>query len=154
MSTSSRGYSVRRLYIHTVSRINVRKARRLRAGVFLALLLSAGLAAGAESDWPERVVTIEEMAPLTPMRFAVPRIRAEGEVRKPAILRVHVDARGDVRRAVLLESCGSPTHDEAALHAMRSMRFKPKTIDGVATDVTLVVPLHMPLSKRLPFQRW
>ena len=119
----------------------------LRSSHLCILLLTSGIAAHAANDWPERVVTIEEMKALAPMTFLVPRLRAKGEVKGPAVMRVHVDTEGVVRRVALLESCGSPAHDEAALHAMRSMRFAPKAVDGVPADVTLVVPLHLPVPK-------
>jgi TonB family protein len=110
--------------------------------------LAVGLAcAHAQSGWPERHVRIEDMKPLTRMKIAVPVVRQLGEVKGPVILRAHVDATGAVRRVALLESCGSTAHDEAALHAMRAMRFAPKVEDGEAVEVTLVVPLHLPLTK-------
>jgi TonB family protein len=114
-----------------------------------ALVLSfASFVVHAEAEWPTRIATIEEMKMLTPMRISVPGSRPRGEIRGPAVLRVHVDAEGKVRRAVLVESCGSAGHDEAALHAMRSVRFAPKLIDGEPTEVTLVLPLHLPLAKK------
>lgn len=72
---------------------------------------------------------------LAPMRISVPTMRPKGEVR------------GQV---VLLESCGSPAHDEAALHAMRAAKFAPHLVDGTPADVTVVVPLHLPRSRSAP----
>lgn len=118
--------------------------------IFLVCLfaLSVYIPSHAADEWPAHVVAIEEMKPLRPLRMAVPTDRVAGEVTGPVVLRVHVDPEGKVRRVALLESCGSPAHDEAALHAARSMLFAPKLVDGVATDVTLVVPFHLPLSKK------
>jgi TonB family protein len=113
----------------------------------LLLALPFAHSGWAAGEWPHPVVTIEEMTPLTPLRISVPWLRPKGEVTRPAILRVHVGTDGSVRRVALHESSGSPAHDEAALHGMRDMRFAPKLVEGEARDVTLVVPLHLPLSK-------
>lgn len=118
----------------------------LRPALVLGLLLAVAVP-GQADEWPTQVVGIEEMRMLTPMRIAVPRVRAKGEVKGPAVLRVHVDAEGLVHRTVLLESCGSSAHDEAAMHAMRAMRFAPKLVDGQPAAVSLVVPLHLPPRK-------
>ena len=115
---------------------------------FLILALSScALLAHADTEWPPRLVKVEEMKMLTPMRISVPKSRPQGTVRGPVVLRVHVDAHGKVQRTALVESSGSSAHDEAALHSMRSTRFAPKVIDGQPVDVTLVIPLHYPLPK-------
>ena len=119
----------------------------LRGVLILFASLSVANFAPAAYDWPTRVVPIEEMKMITPMVIGVPTVRTKGKVRGPVVLRVHVDKTGAVQHSVLLESCGSPAHDEAAMHSMRAVRFVPKVIDGVPEDVTLVVPLHLPLSK-------
>lgn len=118
---------------------------RILLTLFTLLLVST--LSHAAYEWPARTFTIEEMTMLIPMRISVPRSRPKGEVHGPVVVRVHVDAEGNVARAMLVESSGSPGHDEAALHAMRDARFAPKLVDGVATDVTLVLPLHLPKPK-------
>jgi TonB family protein len=122
--------------------------RHLRVAVLSALLF-CGLA-HAEPPWPDRVMKIEDMEMIEPLRVSVPYGRAKGDVRRPAILRVHVNKDGAVERVALLQGSGSPSHDEAALHGMRHTKFVPKEVDGTAVDVTLVVPLHFPVSKNLP----
>lgn len=119
----------------------------MRYTFFLLAFLFIGLSARAGYAWPERIVTIEEMQLVVPIRISVPKSRPKGEVQGPTVLRVHVDPEGVVRRAVLLETCGSSAHDEAALHSMRSVRFKPHLVENTPTDVTLVVPLHLPIPK-------
>lgn len=119
----------------------------LRTVLILLASLSIAAAAHAAHDWPARVVPIEEMKMITPMVVEVPKVRTKGKVRGPVVLRVHVDKAGVVQHSLLLESSGSPAHDEAAMHSMRAVRFVPKLIDGVPEDVTLVVPLHLPLTK-------
>ena len=115
--------------------------------LFSLLLCICSLPLAAAGAWPERVVRIEEMELLTPISISVPKIRPRGEVRAPVAVRVHVNARGAVERVVLIESCGSPAHDEAALRAMRDVKFQPYVLDGHPIDVTLVVTLHLPLTK-------
>lgn len=113
-------------------------------------LLVAGLclaaAAQAVYAWPPRVVTVEEMTLIAPIRIAVPVSRQQGEVRRPVVVQLHVDKTGTVQHVLLVDSCGSSGHDEAAMRAMHDVRFKPKEIDGVAEEVTLVMPLHLPLT--------
>ncbi|MES2937681.1 MAG: energy transducer TonB [Pseudomonadota bacterium] len=116
----------------------------LRFLPLILFLLSAATAVHAEGDWPARVVGIEDMKPLTRMRIGVPKLRPKGEVRGPVVVRAHVDAQGAVHRVALLESSGSSAHDEAALHAMRAMRFEPKQVDGV--------PARLPSSCRCTFR--
>ena len=122
--------------------------RRLQLILAALALLAAASAAHADEPWPAQIVRIEEMRMLSAMTISVPRNRPEGEVKGPAVLRVHVDSQGQVRRVALLESCGSTAHDEAALHAMRAARFRPYMFGGVPTDVTLVVPLHLPKPRK------
>lgn len=112
-----------------------------------AIALCFSLCAWADDDWPERLVKIEELRPLTHLQIAVPKVRAAGDVTRPAVLKAHVDREGAVRRVMLLQTCGSPAHDEASLHAMRKMKFAPPLIDGQPADVSLVVPLHLPKPK-------
>ena len=96
------------------------------------------------SEWPERVVTVEEMRPAGPLHMKFPKLVVKGGVRGPATLRVHVDATGAVIRVVLLESCGNADLDESAIHAMNEMKFSPYMLNAVPTEVSLVVPVHIP----------
>jgi len=121
---------------------------KARFMVALVWACSAALAWAGDAAWPAAVARIEEMKLLTPLRISVPKVRERGDVKGPAVLKVHVDENGQVRRAVLMESSGSPVHDEAALHAVRAAKFSPKEIDGAPTPVTLVLPLHLPLASR------
>ena len=95
--------------------------------------------------WPADIVKFEDLHPLTTFHLRVPALRVKGRVIGPAILRVHITTEGTVARAVLLETSGNPDLDEASLHAMRAMRFKPYTFGGVPTEVTLVAPVHVPV---------
>lgn len=117
--------------------------------IFSLLLCISSLPLAAAGAWPEQVVRIEQMELLTPISISVPKLRPRGEVRAPVAVRVHVNARRAVERVALIESCGSPAHDEAALRALRDVKFQPYVVDGRPIDVTLVVPLHLPLSRHL-----
>lgn len=115
-----------------------------------ALALS-GACGGASADeaaaparWPSTVVTMEQLTPLTRFSLQVPGVVAKGQVIGPAVVRAHLGADGAVGRVALLSSSGNPDLDEASMHAMRAMRFEPVTADGVATEATLVVPVHVP----------
>lgn len=118
--------------------------RRLAPLVFAAAL---GSLAHAQYAWPEQVVKVEEMKILTPLRVEVDGLTRKAEVRGPAVLKMHVGSAGEVVHVALLQSSGSPLHDEAAMLAMRGARFQPKLVDGAAKEVTLVVPLHLPKMK-------
>lgn len=114
----------------------------------MVFLMCAGLSPlRAETPWPETLVRMEDMRMRAPLRISVPLMRARGEVRGPVVLRVHVGSDGSVHRVALLESCGSPEHDEASIRSLREARFWPKKIDDRAVDVTLVLPLHLPLGR-------
>jgi TonB family protein len=121
--------------------------RLLLSAVLVLSLLGLAPLARAQASWPEKLVTIEDLVPLTPMRVRFVRNRFERDIVRPVLLRVHVDAQGLVRRAVLVESSGSPALDKAAVDAMLAMRFQPKLVDGQASEVTLVLPLHFPVAK-------
>ena len=111
------------------------------AATFVGMAYAAGEAPPA---WPAKVVTFEELRPLTALKLKVPGLVEKGRVIGPSSLRVHVDSSGTVVKAALLESCGNGDLDEAAIHAMRAMKFSPYTTAGVPTEVTLVVPVHVP----------
>jgi len=96
------------------------------------------------ADWPIAVVKLEDLRPLTHFKLQVPGLVTKGRVTGPAILQAHINTEGLVARTALLASCGKPDLDEASLHAMRVMQFQPYTLDGVPTEVTLVVPIHVP----------
>lgn len=99
----------------------------------------------ADESWPERVVKFEDLRPLTPFQLQVRGIVAKGRVTGPTVLKVHVRADGTIARAVSLQTCGNPDLDEAALHAMRVMKFDPYQSGAGAEAVTLVVPVHIPV---------
>jgi len=125
------------------------RSKQLLVGATLALGLlgtPARVSAtdAAEPGWPATIVKLEELQPLTDYVLRAPGGVNKGRVTGPAILRVHVTAEGHVARMGLLESSGNASLDEASMHAMRDMRFKPYTFGGVPQEVTLLVPVHVP----------
>jgi len=124
-------------------------SRLLAASVVGVVLLASLPQAGAADDWPAKVVTIEQLVPLTRMQIRVIQNRSDWArgINGPVVLRVHVDERGLVRRAVLVESSGSAAADNAGIESMSAMRFEPVLVDGQPTAVTLAVPLHFPGAK-------
>lgn len=103
--------------------------------------------AEAPGSWPAQVVGIDQVEALTRFQLQVRGIVAKGAVTGPTVARVHVDAQGRVQRAVLHSSCGNGDLDEAVLHGLRDMVFKPYLVAGTAVPVTVLAPVHVP--KRL-----
>lgn len=106
----------------------------------LALLVAA--CASPRALWPATVVFVDHMRALVPLRTRVEYRRRDGPPAGVVVLRMHVDETGQVQRSAVLESSGHANPDEAALHAARTARFVPHRIDGVATAVTVVAPMH------------
>ena len=104
----------------------------------------ARAAEDVEPAWPTKVVKIEQLRQLNSVTLKVPGLVVKGAVKGPAVLRVHVNEAGKVAKTGLLESCGNADLDEAAMHTAREMEFKPYTMAGVPTEVTLVLPMHVP----------
>lgn len=118
------------------------------AALLVALFTSVPASATDEAGpWPQTVVALEDLRPLTRFELRVGRLVSKGKVKGPTVLRAHIDEAGSVLRAAVLESCGNGDLDEAALHALRAMSFEPYVSAGVPTAVTLVLPVHVP--KRL-----
>lgn len=96
------------------------------------------------SPWPEKVIALEQLEPLTRYQFRVRGLVTKGKVIGPAVIRAHVDPNGVVLRTALHTSCGNSDLDESALHGMREMRFKPYIAGGSPIPVTLIAPIHVP----------
>ena len=100
--------------------------------------------AAARALEPQARLLAEQLRQLKPVTLKVPPLVVKGGVKGPAVLRVHINETGKVSKTALLESCGNADLDEAAMHAAREMEFKPYTVAGVPTEVTLVLPMHVP----------
>lgn len=115
------------------------------ASAFAACSACGVVAARAgEPGWPEKVVALEELQPLTPFRLKVRRVISKGPVQGPSVVKAHIDEAGAVQRVALVTSCGNGEIDEAAILALRDMRFQPYLGSGVPTAVTLLLPVHIP----------
>jgi TonB family protein len=110
----------------------------------IALLLIPGVGRATSDDWPSTKVKYEDLHPLTRFKLLVPYIVVKGRVSGPSIIKAHISSEGAVVRTALLSSCGNSDLDEAAMHAMREMRFEPYEADGEPTDVSLLLPIHIP----------
>lgn len=122
-------------------------SRRSLLAALFALGVCGTSSAADEAPWPDTVVTFEQLKARTGLVLKVPGLVTRRGVRGPAVLRAHLDSRGEVVKMALLESCGNPDLDESAMQALRVMKFEPFTLDGIPAEVTLVVPVHIP--KRL-----
>lgn len=71
------------------------------------------------------------------------RWRVESEL---AVLRVHVDERGAVRKTLLVSSSGSAALDGAAARALVAARFVPYREAGAAIPVTTLMPMNVKAS--------
>ncbi|WP_086056986.1 energy transducer TonB [Bordetella genomosp. 9] len=93
---------------------------------------------GPPRDQPELVSNIEYLgpgpAPVYPM--ASKRRREEGRV----TVLVVISPQGLVEKATVVSSSGYPRLDDAALDALRKVRFKPYTRNGVAYTVQARIP--------------
>ena len=107
---------------------------------------ACGVAAAraGEPGWPEKVVALEELQTLTPFRLKVRRVISKGPVKGPSVVKAHIDEAGAVQRVALVTSCGNGEIDEAAILALRDMRFQPYLGSAVPTAVTLLLPVHIP----------
>ncbi|OZI61303.1 energy transducer TonB [Bordetella genomosp. 11] len=93
---------------------------------------------GPPRDQPETVSNIEYLGPGPSVVYplASKRRREEGRV----TVLVVVNAQGGIEKATVVASSGFPRLDEAALDAVRRVRFKPYTRNGVAYTVQARIP--------------
>lgn len=108
----------------------------------LGAALLACACAMAPHLWPSTVVSVDRMRTLAPLHTRVEYRRRDGPQAGTVVLRLHVDETGQVLRWAVLESSGHANLDEAARDAAREARFAPHRIDGMATPVTVVAPMH------------
>lgn len=121
--------------------------RRIFAYAFAGICaLLLGCASPQEDQgWPDKVVGIKDMHPTQRIHTSMLLNRMENK--SPAatvVLKLHVNESGDVVRTAVFESSGLPKVDGAAQGAMRKMTFRPYTVGGVATPVTVIAPMHFP----------
>lgn len=111
-----------------------------------AVAVLVGCASGPpEAEWPEQLVSIDDMRATSPWVAKVP-LPAVDMVRdrsrnSTVVLQVHVAADGTVQRARVAQSSANAELDEAALVSVRALRFQPYYENGMALPVTVVAPM-------------
>lgn len=114
-----------------------------------ALLLCGAASAGAQEAATPAVRVAPVLGSVVPAKYP-PGAKEAGE-EGMVKLRVRVDDKGWTTDVKVLESSGFPRLDEAAQQAVSHWRYRPGTIDGVATAMQLNVPIRFVL-KTSPVQ--
>ncbi len=114
-----------------------------RISMSLSALLLAACAAQPARDWPERVVSFDQMRLAAPVRLMINQKFGEDRPRGVVGLKLWVDEAGVVRKVVQIESSGHENLDAAALESALSLRFKPWFEAGRAVPVTVLMPYRM-----------
>lgn len=95
------------------------------AALFCVVLGMGGCTTGNEADaWPDKVVSSNQLRPAEPLQLRMPRSNANDPMPNgTAVLRMHVDERGIVRKTRLVTSSGSAVLDGAAARALIGAKF-------------------------------
>lgn len=98
---------------------------------------------GPPKDQPDLVSNIEYAGrgPAAVYPLASQRLRETGRV----MVQVVINTEGTIERATIISSSGYSRLDEAALDALRRVRFKPYTRNGVAYTVQARIPFDFNL---------
>ena len=83
--------------------------------------------------------------PLTPIRPKYPEIAQEAGIEGTVVIQVFVDKKGRVKETVVLKGIPNTGLDEAAVDAIRSVRFKPAKQRGRAIGVWISIPVNFRL---------
>lgn len=113
----------------------------------------AGCATGPEGEtWPSKVVSSDQLRPLETLRLSMPRRNMSDPMPNgTAVLRVHVDERGVVRKTSLVDSSGSAVLDSAAQRALVGAKFLPYR-EARGTGEAIAVTTLMPMSVKASAQ--
>ncbi|MDM0119950.1 energy transducer TonB [Variovorax arabinosiphilus] len=103
---------------------------------------------GGESDaWPAKVVSANQLRPAEPLQLKMPRRNMNDPMPSgTAVLRLHVDERGIVRKTLLVSSSGDAVLDSAAARALVGAKFVPYREAGEAVAVTTLMPMGVKAS--------
>ncbi len=71
------------------------------------------------------------------------RLRQEGL----AVLHVEVDAQGNVASVLLKQSTGFPLLDESAVETVKTWKFKPARMAGIAVSTSVDIPVRFKLEE-------
>ena len=97
----------------------------VRLSTTLLALALAGCAASSPGPWPTKMVGLDQMKLLAPIRVQYLHSAEEKSGLLTTVLVAHVDAEGKVVRSRVEESSGHARGDEAAKLALLDARFAP-----------------------------
>ena len=89
----------------------------------------------------------EPPIPLRQIRPKYPEIAKKAGIEGTVVLQVFVDKKGRVKDTVILKGIPNTGLDEAAIKAIKAVRFKPAKQDGVALGVWISIPFNFRLEK-------
>ncbi|RZI68244.1 MAG: energy transducer TonB [Pseudomonas sp.] len=120
------------------------------AFVLCGVLGSQGCATGSEAyAWPAKVVSSDQLRPAEPLRLTIPRRNMNDPMPSgTAVLRVHVDELGIVRKTSLETSSGNAALDSAAQRTLVGAKFVPYREADKAVAVTTLMPMNVRASAR------
>lgn len=128
------------------------KNERMRAITIVALLCGVlgmeGCATRSDAAaWPDKVVSSNQLRLAEPLQLRMPRRNTNDPMPNgTAVLRLHVDERGAVRKTLLVSSSGSAVLDSAAARALVGAKFIPYREAGAAIPVTTLMPMNVKAS--------
>ena len=130
-----------------------RRPRRPAGHTFLiALGLACVLAVGCatpDAPWPAKVVDPDGLQVVGRLGVTRPmRNLSDPVAGGTTVLRLHIDARGRVRRVVVVEGSGDAGVDAAAVRGLSGATFAPYLEDGVPVAVTTRMPVRFRASSR------
>ncbi|HET7232679.1 MAG TPA: TonB family protein [Longimicrobium sp.] len=83
---------------------------------------------------------------ITPSPFQYPDELWDAQVEGQTTLRIFISVAGTVDTARIEHSSGYPAFDSVAVHGAREIRFRPATVNGVAVDDWVLLPVKFELS--------
>jgi TonB family protein len=128
------------------------KNEHVRAITVVAVLCGVlgmeGCATRSDADaWPDKVISSNQLRLAEPLQLRMPRRNTNDPMPNgTAVLRLHVDERGAVRKTLLVSSSGSAVLDSAAARALVDAKFIPYREAGVAIPVTTLMPMNVKAS--------
>ena len=104
------------------------------AALLCGVLGMEGCATSSEAEaWPVKVVSSNQLRLSEPLQLRMPRRNTNDPMPNgTAVLRLHVDERGTVRKTMLVSSSGSAVLDSAAAQALVGAKFIPYREAGAA----------------------
>ena len=125
----------------------VRSALRLAAASALIVLsaLAANHATGQDKPKENEKVELPRALPKNPVP-EYPKDAQERRQEGKGVLKLSIDAEGNVTSAVLHKTCGFEALDRSALEAHRRWKFQPARRDGKAISIECYQPFEFRLA--------